>query len=259
MALKRLTVGEMITATQSWVDPEHRHHALLKKVPEVAPLLPRVTEAHRGLLATQPVANPQAAGWVRKLEELDLRHDDLVRGSYYLYQALSYLSDDAEERERWEHLHEKLFPAGLSVVSRSYEDEAGQAQLALARLSEEDKKFLRGTTVVRGTHKLTVLQLVERYGAVAASLGQAVQQRSAEATRGPARADAASARNAWLRAVNAVRATLDLAGASEEIEQLILGPLRELEARADRRRGPQAPNEPKDPAPTPDPDRPAGS
>ena len=79
MALKRLTSGEMIHTTQTWVDPKHRHQQLLSAVAEVAVLLNHLERAHQALLTLQPVTDPSAAGRARALEDLAAQHDDLVR------------------------------------------------------------------------------------------------------------------------------------------------------------------------------------
>ena len=84
MALRRLTSGEMIHTTLTWVDTRHRHHQLLAAVPEVGGLLSHLGRAHKGLLDCQPTANPQAAGLARMAEELDGQHDDLVGGLVFV-------------------------------------------------------------------------------------------------------------------------------------------------------------------------------
>lgn len=242
MALKRLTLGEMITTTRTWIDPRHRHYQLLQGVAEVEPLLPRLAAAHKALLSTQPVADPQAAERAQAVSALDLQHDDLVRCLHFLLQAKMYRSADAGERLAWATLAEALLPEGLAVVNRSPADEAGQASLALARLSAEDKSRLKGLSF----DGETAWKLVESYGKTAEALGHAAQQQMAPSTS-PSRASAFAAKNIWIRVVSAIRSTLEMVDPSPEIERELLAPLAELERRAERRRN--AEPDPSDPAP----------
>lgn len=243
MALKRLTSGEMIHLTQTWVDGKHRHHQLLAAVAEVAVLLPHLERVHRALLTFQPTADPGAASRARSLEELDAQHDDLVRAMYFLFQAQIYLAQQPSERESWQRLLDTVFPGGLAVVSRSYSDEAGQAALALARLSAEDKKQLKAAHI----GKESMLALLERYSQVAHKLGEAATAQYTP-TINPSRADAADARNQWIRVVNAVLAAIDMVDHNEDLLREVVAPLREVERRADRRRSAGT-----DPEPTPSP------
>lgn len=256
MALKRLTLGEMITATKTWIDPRQRHYQLLAGVAEVAPLLPRLAAAHKGLLDTQPVADPQAAERARAVSELDAQHDDLVRCLYYLLQAKLFRSPEGAERATWAGLSQTLFPEGLAVVNRSAADEAGMAGLALARLSPEDRQRLKTLTFDGDT----ALKLVENYGKTGEALGHAAKEQLTPGA-GSRRSDAAAARNQWIRVVSAIRSTLEMVGPSEELDRELLAPLAELERRAERRRGaePTSPAaDPKDP-PAPPAPSPSGS
>ncbi len=243
MALKRLTSGEMIHTTQTWVDPKHRHNQLLSTVPEVAVLLTHLSRAHTALLTLQPVTDPLAAGRVRALEELGEQHNDLVRALYALFQVQTYLAPQLVERQSWLRLREAVFPDGLAVISRSHADAAGQAALALARLSADDKKQLKAATL----GKDSMWGLLERYGQVAHKLGEAATA-CFTPTVNPRRADAADARNQWIRVVNAVLAAVDMVPNNDDLLREVVAPLREVEKRADRRRS--LPSEP-EPAPAP--------
>lgn len=253
MALKRLTSGEMIHTTQTWVDKKHRHHQLMMAVAEVAVLLPHVERVHLALLALQPTVDPQAKSRARVLEELDAQHDDMVRAIYYLFLAQIYLSQVAAERELWQRLCDTVFPEGLQVVKRSYSDEAGQATLAHSRLSAEDKKQLKAQVL----GKESMLALIERYVQVAQKLGEAAMVHYQPAVQ-PSRADAVTARNQWIRVVSAVLAAIDMVPNSDDLLREVVAPLREVERRADRRRStsPPEPTEPTEPLAPPDPKTP---
>ena len=53
MALKRLTTGEMISLTATCVQEGHADRVILLGVPEIAALVPKLDQAHKGLLGTQ--------------------------------------------------------------------------------------------------------------------------------------------------------------------------------------------------------------
>ena len=231
MALKRLTSGEMIHTTQTWVDPKHRHQQLLSAVAEVAVLLNHLERAHQALLTLQPVTDPSAAGRARALEDLAAQHDDLVRAIYALFQVQIHLAQQFSDRQSWLRLRDAVFPEGLTVITRSYADEAGQAALAMARLSADDKDQLKAATL----GKDSMWGLLERYGQVAQKLGEAATAHYTP-TVNPRRADAADARNQWIRVVNAVLASIDMVPHNDELLREVVAPLREVERRADRRR-----------------------
>ena len=144
-------------------------------------------------------------------------------------------------------MRDAVFPDGLVAVTRSYSDEAGQAALALARLSADDKKQLKAATI----GKESMLGLIERYGQVAQKLGEAAIVHYTP-TVNPSRADAAEARNQWIRVVNAVLAAIDMVSQNGDLLREVVAPLREVERRADRRRNGVSDPEPA-PAPSPAP------
>ena len=253
MALKRMTSGEMIHITQTWVDAKHRHHQLLGAVAEVAVLLSHLEKAHKALLTFQPTVDPSAAARARTIEALDAQHDDLVRAIFALFQVQMYLAQQPSERESWQRVRDAVFPDGLVAVTRSYSDEAGQAALALARLSADDKKQLKAATI----GKESMLGLIERYGQVAQKLGETATVHYTP-TVNPSRPDAAEARNQWIRVVNAVLAAIDMVPHHGDLLREVVAPLREVERRADRRRqGTPEPEPPPSlvppPAPSPAP------
>ena len=135
------------------------------------------------------------------------------------------------------------------AVTRTYSDEAGQAALALARLSADDKKQLKAATI----GKESMLGLIERYGQVAQKLGETATAHYTP-TVNPSRADAAEARNQWIRVVNAVLAAIDMVSLNGDLLREVVAPLREVERRADRRRqGTPEPEPPPALVPTPAP------
>lgn len=232
MGLRKLTSGEMMHTTSTWVEPTHRHHQLLATSPEVAALLPHLTRAHKGILSCQPSAAPSAGILARQVEELDAQHDDLVRGIHALFTALTFLAASPSERELWGTLRDKLFPDGLALVMRSFADEAGQAALAVARLTADDRKRMKAAAF--GATNL--LGLFEQYGQVARKLGDAATAKATPPQAVVSRAESASARNQWIRVVSAILAAIEMTDKNEELIREVVAPLRDIERKADRRR-----------------------
>ncbi len=232
MGLRKLTSGEMMHTTSTWVEPTHRHHQLLASSPEVAALLPHLVRVHKGILSCQPGTWPNAVLLTRQIEELDAQHDDLVRGIQSLLTAQSYLAASTAEREQWAKLRDKIFPDGLALLNRSFADEAGQAALALARLSADERKKMKATAF--GTTNL--LALCEQYAQVARKLGDAATAKATPPQAMVSRAESASARNQWIRVVSAILTAIEMTEDSDELLREVVTPLRDLARKADRRR-----------------------
>lgn len=259
MTLRFLTSGEMITVSDRMLNPKQRCNQLLVQVAPAVPLLPRLKTVHQFLLSMQPQnKSAAAAAQVQLLLGLDGDHDTCVRGLIAFTQALQHQTSDPAEKEAWASLQQTLFPDGASLVLRSYADEAGQAKLAAARLSDADKKRCKATLIQTPTGKETLMAWVERYFTCAEKLGEAASA-TLVPEEGPSRADSLRLRNQWIRTVSAILAVLDLptdtpaeAELVAELDRELRAPLRELERRtAGRRAVPEEDPEAPVPAPTP--------
>lgn len=259
MTLRFLSIGEMVTVSDRMLNPAQRCYQLMVKLPPVAPLLPRLKTVHQFLFSMQPQSSAAAAAaQIKLLLGLDTDHDICVRGLIAFIQALQFQTSDPAEKEAWATLLQTLFPDGATVINRSYADEAGQAKLAAARLSDADKKRCKATQLTTPTGKETLMAWVERYLASAEKLGQAASANLVP-EEGPSRADSLRARNQWIRTVSAILAVLDLptdtpaeAELVAELDRELRAPLRELERRtASRRAAP--PEDPEAPTPAPAP------
>lgn len=118
--------------------------------------------------------------------------------------------------------------------------------MALKRLTTEDMAQLSGPWVTAGTDaRKAILAVPEMAGVLpkvllarASRLGELEDERAAieSAAAGPSDgARLVTARNQWIRAVNALVANADLAERDEAKSRLIFGSLRLAEKKADRR------------------------
>ncbi len=256
MMLRFLSAGEMVTVSDRMLNPAQRCYQLMVKMPPVAPLLPGLKTVHQRLFSMQPQKkSAAAAAQIKQLLGLDADHDTCVRGLIAFTQALQHQTDDPAEKEAWASLQQTLFPVVASVIIRSYADEAGQAKLAAARLTDADKKRCKATLLTTPTGKETLMAWVERYFASADKLGVAASTSLIPDT-GPKSADLLRARNQWIRTVSAILAVLDLptetpaeAALVAELDRELRAPLRELERRTAGRRA--VPDEDPEPVPVP--------
>lgn len=258
VAFKNLSTESMVLVSGAWTG---RDRKLLEGVAFVRPLLPAIDAAHDGLVSTQHGADlgklPASLAANRtQAEGADQRHDHKTRGTWYLLTGLAELADDADDTRAMLDLRDRLLPKGLATTGLSYGDEAGNVTLVEKVLDAPTHTKLRQ---VRTWKKLTLDDEVTAWLEAGRELGTLEAERvqlehdQDEAASTSTRSDAARARNRWIRAANALVSNLDLVTDLDPgVEQRILGQLRELEARADRRNSPRKGDAP-EPAPVPAP------
>lgn len=247
MALKRLYTGEMVSLTGPLTKSDHPDRQTLAAIPATAALLPELDGAHDSLLAMQvkPEAQTRLAVIIKLQKQLDVRHDDLIRGVFSLLDALAYLTKDAELAARLLHLQSVILPDGIDAVTRTYREESGQAALLESRLAPADVALLKKIKLLEGS----AYDAVKEWMDVGEQLGALEDERSAiPATTGPAPADVVTARNTWIRTINAIRGVLDLKSAKEPGVAKLLARFVEAERKADHRvasaEAAQVPSEP---------------
>jgi hypothetical protein len=248
----------MVTITATWVDPTHPDRQAMAQVPALATLLPQVDAVHEGLRATHD-AGPGAVRLKQiqgQQKRLDVVHDDVLRGIWAYLWALIYFARTDEEREGYLRLVALLLPDGLSAVSKSYREEAGQAELAGSRLTDADRAELQGLVLPDGR---TLLDLVNQWLSLGAALGALDRERNSELDDDrPTQADAVNARNQWIRTVQTVQDVAALTAADDPAIQEIMARVYAAGLDADRRAGADdEPDEPEEPGDAPD--APAGA
>ncbi len=245
MALKRLTTAEMVQISGPWTTNGSPARKTIQAVPETAGVLPRIDVAHKQLHAVRPREDdPRVGAIVAEAAEIDARHDALVRGTDRMLEGAALLAGDSPRAREIEATRAVLTPDGLALVSTSYRNEAGAAALLKSRLgSEAGVKAVLASIVV--DKKKTLTSFVNERIELAQKLGELEDER-AQLLSAPAESDGGAlvdARNAWIRAVNALVANAELAELTPEQHAVIFGALDQAEAKADRR-GRAAPAEP---------------
>lgn len=238
MALKRLRTGEMVQLSSPWITAGTEARKAILATPELAGLLPRVEAGHKALHDAQPVLDEPRLAKVREnAASLDLRHDEIVRGGYWLLTSLSWLTGDPETAESLLRLRDQLFPAGLDTAQKPYREEAGATEMLRTRLASDPaaKKQLKEIPVL----KKNLGHFMDELIAVGQKLGETENERAQILTAvGPKDgAKLIAARNQWIRAVNAMLANAELAELDEATTRLVFGALRHADKAADRRKG----------------------
>lgn len=228
MHLSRLSIAEMLSLSQTFLDPAHPAHQALAGAPEVTSLMPRLREINQVLLASQSADELRAGSLQKQVTSLDAEHDDLVSGLDCLFQSARLLIEDEQERARWEQLHELLLPEGRKMASMTYQVEADNAALLehiLAELPAADRETLQGQCI----GKRSALELIERWIAVGKELGKKERERLSVPIA-PTDSALQAAQHQWVRLVGAMSAMLQMAELLGElppgVKEHVLVPLR---------------------------------
>ena len=117
MALKRLFTGEMVHVSEDWVKDGTEANSAILATPQLAGVLPLVDTAHQALHKAQPkAADPRLAKVQEKAAGLDLRHDEVIRGVYWLLTSLAWLAGAGLTADGLLRLRDFLFPDGLEAT-----------------------------------------------------------------------------------------------------------------------------------------------
>ena len=182
-------------------------------------------------------------------------HGRKGRGASNLLEALSDLSDDPAEAERYAALRRKLFPTGdLSGLQVSWRGESGNAARLDQQLSDEGALVAALDEIPAGDGS-TLLARVRQFVGAGQRLGALEDERvrveglvAGQKSDGTGQRPEAAARNAWIRAVNTlVNAVENSPDITPQQRQTVLRVYRDVEARADKRalarRGPPGDDE----------------
>jgi hypothetical protein len=154
-----LSREEMIEVSRKWITPTGvddigkpiaTDRPLIESISVAAALLPVLIEAHQDLLAPiEPNTLSTEVIAIRKRQaELDLRHDDLIRGLHGTLGALAILVGPGPLRNKFFQLQEKMFPDGLMATRASYTQEAGAVRILENKLSPAEQSFLSGLMLI---------------------------------------------------------------------------------------------------------------
>ncbi len=242
MALKRLLTEEMIQVSTTWKDPKSKARKAILATPELAPLVPRVDGAHDALAAAgQPSTDDPRLGEISAEEgKIDIRHDDIIRGSHLFLTGASLLLGEDNGGAELIILRDTLIPDGLQSTQKSYRAEAGQAAQLDKRLTPDVRSDLEAISVGPKSAKAALMQFIDEWVTLGGELGTLEDEKGRlQATPVDpgtgAGAALLKARNTWVRVVNAMVANAELAEIDPEVDALVFGPLRAAESAADRR------------------------
>jgi hypothetical protein len=207
MALRKFSTGEMVGVTYPWVTPGHPERVLLEGLPGAVGLLPHAESVHGGLLTIRTdTAGDFLSVLGDTLSVFNLQHDDLARVAWYILEAYRYRHRGTPEAVTIANLQAALFPTGLKIVSASYLETAGQAELRRTALTEERRVVLAGIPMQSGT----LLDVVTQWNQVGVDMGNVQNQRATPIAGDEERVSSKVLRDRWVRVVRAVLDVLAL-------------------------------------------------
>ena len=261
MALNDLTVGEMMRISRQWLSAKESK-STLAGLTRVAPWMGDLEAATTNLVASQVATGNTAVDDIKaKQAQVDGVHDRRLRGVHELLTGLTTLAAELKlTPAAMATLSSQVVPSGLSMIQRSYADEAAEPELMLARVGAAGRQLAESITV----GKTTLWALIERWHDSAHDLGKLEGERekleasSAQQRKTTPRERAA--RNEWIKVVTNIRGAI---AAHKELDdatlELLLGRLGRYESGAARQPGDEPDEVPVAPvtAPTTPPATPA--
>jgi hypothetical protein len=241
-SVRDLQIGEMISVSASWLDPEHKPTFL--SIPEIAPLVGRLEAMHASLVAARESAFADAELRVlsERADNLDDRHDNLARALYYLlmaaqYHALGQGSPDESRADAVERAMIALFPNALNAVIASYQAEAGNAE-QLENLAKGELAPLLSSIHIE--KNVTAVDIASAIGVVGKQLGmiehQKTQAAAAAEKKSLGAAEIKQRMRAWASLAETLLGNLEHSSAAPESIEAIRAPLVAAAEKASARR-----------------------
>ncbi len=232
IALRYLEPSEMLQLSASWLGPAR---ATVESIAELAPLLPRLTEVHRGLdEAVKQGGTPgeRLEKLSQQARDVDDQHDHAVRALYYTILAsmehlLSQAEPDIDAVTRLEVLRDMVLPEGLATTQQSYEVEAAVAVRA-AEAVASDREAQRVLQKLHLGPKVTGVDLLSAWHDLGQKLGTIELQRAAasrDQEQGAPTPTPARARNSWLSLVATMLSVLEQSHSSPAARKAFLTPI----------------------------------
>jgi hypothetical protein len=233
MALRTFTTGEMVSVTYPWVTAGHPERVLLEAVPGAAGLIPLTVSVHGDLLGSQIDTEAEFLAVLGDtLRMFNLQHDDLARVIWYILLAYHYRHRGTPEAASIEDVQAALYPEGLTIVSASYLETAGQAELRRSMLTDARRAVLSGIPMQGGT----LLDSVIQWNQMGVDMGNMQNQRVTPATPAGERVSLRALRDRWVRVVRAMLDVLALEADRRPEARRILERVANIEAAVKRRR-----------------------
>ncbi|MDI1447999.1 hypothetical protein [Polyangium sp. 6x1] len=241
-SVRDLQIGEMISVSAHWLAPEHK--PVLLSIPETAPLVGRIEIVHANLVAARDGDTSSSAlrALGEEAEGLDDRHDHLSRTLFYSmlaaqYHELGKAVPNEARAEAIESAREALFPHRLSIVSASYQAEAGNAA-QIAKLAEgELAPLLETIHVDKDTSAKDVALKLGETGKQLGAVENQKPQAAAEAQKNAiAPAEVRKRMRAWATLAETILANLEQSIAPAAAVDAIRAPLLAAAEKATARR-----------------------
>ncbi len=231
MALKNLTVEEMVAVSAAWTDASNQGHRALKEQPRLAAFQGDLQSVHQDIVAVAPQPDkPREAEIIELAAQEDALHDTLARGIHGMLTHLALLQDNGSV---YIELRDELMPSGLGkTIQATYRGQAGWTSLLRKRLTGESRKTLEGIPLPDGRN---LFATVDAWLDAGDRLGKLEEERARLVEGKSLGAQVVSARNQWIRLVNTLLSLAEWSELDADAERLIFGPLRDAEATADQR------------------------
>ena len=176
---------------------------------------------------TQIHVGAMVASLSRNITAEDFHYDRFVRALHGFLSALADCADEPDEADQYLAARELLFPVGLSITQRSYDEEHGAIVEVEKRITPDVRNLLLDTVVGR----VTLADLYDRWINSGKRLGAQIRERARlEAELANTNGELpfmhiSDARNNWVRAVRVFLSALDLLPLESEVRSSILVPL----------------------------------
>jgi hypothetical protein len=237
MGMKGATAGEMFIITQSMVTQGEPGRDVIERYPGLKVLFPTLESAHKGVAAVRvPAEDPKLQALSDQEAAVDAQHDDKVRGIHTCLTGLALLCP--EQAVELQRLRDWMFPDGLQHTNRSYRGEAGHAAMLSDQLKPEMAESMKAVRL----HNKTLFDALQEYFALGKQLADMEDECARLTPPTISAASANAARNAWIRAVNALVAMADMIGLTPEDDRVLFSAMRDAEqAIGNRNRSKPAP------------------
>jgi len=227
MAVRHFLAEVMYQLTNPWVTVGSPARTAIEKYPLLAAQLPQLVKVHNAIAAIRGREDTKQSSLSQLANEIDYKHDTLVRGIHGVLSMLALLSpDDAEELLS---LRNWLFPEGLRHVKKSHRAEAGHAAMIGSHFDAAIEARLKAVAI----HKQSLLEPVKQWLAVSKQLGDVAAERARLAETSPSLAgEILAARKNWARTVKLFMANAEAAELDDETDNLLFANLRAAERAA---------------------------
>lgn len=235
MNIRILPLSQMVPLSSAWMN---EHKAIFLSIEAIAGVWPLIKKVHEEALQVR-AATRKGATLARMQQELffiDLRHDRAIHVIFYGIEAeiaWCYVETepDLERAERLASLRQAILPDGIAWTQSSYLEESGNAERVISQLDDSARALLATVPIGRGT----LLDVVNRWGTLAARLGDLQRRRSLVADAVEAAPNDYATRMNWIRVVNSILSLLELSTAPADAIKTIRQPLIDAVAAEQRR------------------------